>query len=193
MSRKPSFPSQRCPGVDRRRGRTAVAAAVIVLAAAACEPVTPPLGGGDSAPAAADAEAPAGPAEQTPAAEPASAETATPPPRDLPALAMSPDVRGGDIVPGPERAPGPRTLVGLEHHQVKALLGEPSFKRRDDPAQIWQYRDSTCILDVFLYRPDVGGAYRVVHVEVRGRSVIRVSHEDCFLSLLETRSRDDAG
>ncbi len=189
MSRKPSFPSQRCPGVDRRRGRTAVAAAVIVLAAAACEPVTPPLGGGDSAPAAANADA----AEQTPAAEPASAETATPPPRDLPALVMSPDVRGGDIVPGPERAPGPRTLVGLEHHQVKALLGEPSFKRRDDPAQIWQYRDSTCILDVYLYRPDGGGAYRVVHVEVRGRSVIRVSHEDCFLSLLETRSRDDAG
>ncbi len=181
MSRKPFFPSHRFP----RRPVAAVAAAVIVLGAAACEPVQPPKGIDYSA-----AEADEGvPAEQKREAEAPTPET--PAPKSLPDLAMSPDVRGRDIVPGPDRVPAPRTLLGLEHHQVAALLGEPSFKRRDDPAQIWQYRDSTCILDVFLYRPEGGGAYRVTHVEVRGHGVIKVSHEDCFLRLL--KPRNDAG
>ncbi len=183
MSRKPFFPSQRFP----RRPVAAVAAAVIALAAAACEPVQPPKGIGYSA-----TEADEGvPAEQKRDAEAPTPETPAPGPKSLPDLAMSPDVRGRDIVPAPDRVPAPRTLLGLEHHQVMALLGEPSFTRRDDPAQIWQYRDSICILDVFLYRPEGGGAYRVTHVEVRGHGVIKVSDEDCFLRLL--KPRDDAG
>ncbi|MCH6589988.1 MAG: hypothetical protein IH806_05720 [Proteobacteria bacterium] len=186
MSRKPFFPSQRFP----RRPVAAVAAAVIVLAAA-CEPVQPPKVIDDSATEAADAEVPAAPTEQKREAEAPTPETPAPAPKSLPDLAMSPDVRGRDIVPGPDRVPAPRTLLGLENHQVMALLGEPSFTRRDDPAQIWQYRDSTCILDVFLYRPVGGGAYRVTHVEVRGHGVIKVSDEDCFLRLL--KPRNDAG
>ncbi len=187
MSRKPFFPSQRFP----RRPVAAVAAAVIVLGAAACEPVHPPKDTGYSATEAADAEVPAAPAEQKREADAPTPETPGPAPKSLPDLAMSSDVRGRDIVPGPDRAPAPRTLLGLENHQVLALLGEPSFTRRDDPAQIWQYRDSTCVLDVFLYRPEGGGAYRVTHVEVRGHGVIKVSGEDCFLRLL--KPRDDAG
>ncbi len=186
MSRKPFFPSRRFP----RRPVAAVAAAVVVLAAA-CEPVQSPKVTRYSATEAADADVPAAPAEQKRGAEAPTPEAPAPAPKSLPDLAMSPDVRGRDIVPGPDRVPAPRTLLGLEHHQVMALLGEPSFKRRDDPAQIWQYRDSTCILDVFLYRPDGGGAYRVTNVEVRGHGVIKVSDEDCFLRLL--KPRDDAG
>ncbi len=193
MSRKPSFPSQRRPRPRRPSALAPIAAAVIALAAA-CEPVTPPLGGGDFATQAAAAEVPAAPAEQARAVETATPETPTPPLTDLPPLAMSTEARGFPIVlVDPDRVPGPRTLIGLAHDQVTPLLGEPSFKRRDDPAQIWRYRDSTCILDVFLYRPDEGGAYRVTHVEVRGRTVNTVSGKDCFLSLLKTRPRDDAG
>ncbi len=130
MSRKPLFPSQRFP----RRPVAAVAAAVIVLAAAACEPVQPPKVIDYSATAADDGV----PVEQAREAETPTPENPAPAPKNLPDLAMSPDVRGPDIVPGPDRVPAPRTLLGLEHHQVMALLGEPSFKRRDDPAQIWQ-------------------------------------------------------
>ncbi len=183
MSRKPIFPSRRFP----RRPVAAVAAAVIVLGAAACEPVQPPKVIDYSA-----TEADEGvPAEHSREAEAPTPETPAPPPKTLPDLAMSQDVRGRDIVPGPDRVPAPRTLLGLEHHQVMALLGEPSFTRRDDPAQIWQYRDSTCILDVVLYRPEGGGPYRVTHAEVRGYGVIKMSQEDCFLRLL--KPRDDAG
>ncbi len=184
MRRKPLFPSRRFP----RRPVAAVAAAVIVLAAA-CEPVQPPKVIDYSA-TAADKGVPVEQAREAGAPTPETAAPA-PAPKSLPDLAMSPDVRGRDIVPGPDRVPAPRTLLGLEHHQVMTLLGAPSFKRRDDPAQIWQYRDSTCILDVFLYRPEGGGAYRVTHVEVRGHGVIKVSHQDCFLRLL--KPRDDAG
>ncbi len=130
MSRKPCFPSRRFP----RRPVAAVAAAVIVLAAAACEPVQPPKVIDYSATEGDEGVA----AEQKREAEAPTPETPPPSPKSLPDLAMSPDVRGRDIVPGPDRVPAPRTLLGLEHHQVMALLGEPSFKRRDDPAQIWQ-------------------------------------------------------
>ncbi len=186
MSRKLFFPSRRFP----RRPVAAVAAAVIALGAAACEPVQPPKVTDYSA-----TEADEGvPAEQARAAETATQESPTTPLTDVPPLAMSAEARGSPIVlADPDRVPGPRTLIGLAHDQVTALLGEPSFKRRDAPAQIWQYSDSTCILDVFLYRPDEGGAYRVTHVEVRGPTVNTVSGKDCFLSLLKTRPRQDAG
>jgi len=183
VSRRLFFPSRRFP----RRPAAAVAAAVIALGAAACEPVQPPKVIGYSATEADEAVA----AEQAREAEAPTPETPAPAAKSLPDLAMSPDVRGRDIVPGPGRVPAPSTLLGLEHHQVTALLGKPSFTRRDDPAQIWQYRDDTCILDIFLYRPEGGGAYRVTHVEVRGYGVIKVSQEDCFLNLL--KPRDDAG
>ncbi|MFB3136174.1 MAG: hypothetical protein ACE1Y3_10630, partial [Rhodospirillales bacterium] len=90
MSRKPFFPSQRFP----RRPVAAVAAAVIVLGAAACEPIQPPKGIDYSATAADEGVA----AQQ--AREAAAAETPAPAPKSLPDLAMSPDVRGRDIVPG---------------------------------------------------------------------------------------------
>ena len=66
-------------------------------------------------------------------------------------------------------------------------MGPPAFRRRDDPALVWQYRSGTCILDVFLYRQ--GAAYSVAHFEVRGLSVVEVDRNACFLDLLRERAK----
>ena len=83
--------------------------------------------------------------------------------------------------------PDPGRLIGMGRDQVAGLLGPPSFRRRDDPALVWQYRSAACILDVFLYRK--GAAYSVAHFEVRGVSVVEVDQNACFLGLLRDRAK----
>jgi hypothetical protein len=60
----------------------------------------------------------------------------------------------------------PAELIGLTEAQLTKVLGSPAFKRVDDPAALWQYRGTRCILDLFLYAD--GPAYRVTHLELRG-------------------------
>jgi len=73
----------------------------------------------------------------------------------------------------------PSRLKGLNIGQVQAVLGPPGFKRRDAPAEIWQYRGTRCTLDLFIYEAD--GAQRVEHVSVRGSGP--VAEKDCFAEL----------
>jgi len=74
----------------------------------------------------------------------------------------------------------PSLLKGLSGRQVQALLGAPAFKRRDAPAEIWQYRARQCTLDLFVY--EEGGGQRVEHYSVR--SPARLADKDCFTELL---------
>ena len=47
------------------------------------------------------------------------------------------------------------------------ILGAPDFVRRDGSAQIWQYRATNCVLDLFLYKN--GNETHVKHAEIRPR------------------------
>lgn len=83
------------------------------------------------------------------------------------------------VPPGPMDEPA--RLKGLEGRQVKSVLGAPSFRRREAPAEIWQYRARTCTLDLFLY-DEAGGIQTVAHWAVRSTS--GVNDRDCFHDLL---------
>lgn len=63
----------------------------------------------------------------------------------------------------------PRQLIGLDGSQVSVLLGRPTLKRRDPPAEIWQYAGRDCVLMLFLYDQPRAGKTQVDHVEVRAR------------------------
>ena len=89
--------------------------------------------------------------------------------------------------------PPPSLLDGLEAVRVLDLLGQPPFKRRDDPALIWQYRTSQCALDLFLYREKAGGVYRVRHFETRNRGKAAISAKDCFAALITAKEKGEAG
>lgn len=86
-----------------------------------------------------------------------------------------------DGMPTP-RDPAPERLVGLTGVDIHKMLGIPDFKRRDLPAQIWQYRRDGCMLDVFLYQEN--DAYVVRHVEARGHTIAEISETDCLLEAL---------
>ena len=95
-------------------------------------------------------------------------------------------------LPEPDRLPGPEDLTGLDGLQIQALLGLPDFRRRDPPAELWQYAGPGCILDAFLYAED-GGALRVKHVEARSHSVTRVPLADCYRGILAERRKPQGG
>jgi hypothetical protein len=72
-------------------------------------------------------------------------------------------------------------LIGLERTELQARLGAPALRRRDAPAEIWQYRSSLCVLDLFLYRD--GPAVRVTNAEIRPRDGRELPAATCLSSL----------
>jgi hypothetical protein len=81
----------------------------------------------------------------------------------------------------------PDDLSGIARTELTELLGAADFDRRDGPAEILQYRNGTCILDVFLYRESTDESFRVAHVEARDLEMQKVPGIDCLRSLSKTR------
>ncbi len=59
-------------------------------------------------------------------------------------------------------------LNGLAPAQVAALIGDPDLRRVDPPAEIWQYRNANCVLELYFY--DSGANSRMVYAETRSRT-----------------------
>jgi hypothetical protein len=74
-----------------------------------------------------------------------------------------------------------RELIGLGPTELQARLGDPALRRRDAPAEIWQYRSALCVLDLFLYRE--GPATRVTNAELRPRDGREIPAATCLSSL----------
>ena len=97
---------------------------------------------------------------------------------------------GNDQTAIPEQATTPeidyanfkKKLLGLDADEVVRRLGAPVFRRYEPPAEIWQYRTSACVVDVFLYESK--GNFGVEYVETRGRVRQEVDENTCFNSVL---------
>ncbi len=81
--------------------------------------------------------------------------------------------------------------MGLSHAELSEFFGKPQFRRRDTPAEIWQYRGTACILDLFLY--DAGEGLRVHHFEIRHPNATPVSRQRCLATLIKARGSDLSG
>ena len=134
--------------------------------------------------------------EQAPPPEPAAAERTAPAPAQNPARNPEPaaphaaldidvprDVSRSAPPPGPpvSLAGLEARIKGMEKNAIARLLGEPGFIRRDDPAEIWQYRGERCILDVFMYKD--GNSFIAAHVTLRSRTVERPADEECYANI----------
>lgn len=111
-------------------------------------------------------------------APPARGKTASLPPRPLPTAA--------EIA----AAPNPLALKGEAATAVKAALGTATLLRREPPAQVWQYRGRTCVLDLVLYPDEKEGApLTVAHVELRPiESATKVSPKACAADVRQART-----
>ena len=162
-----------------------------VLMLAACAGVANPF-----AAAVTEQPPPPGPAAATERTGPAPAENrAQNPEQAAPHAALDMDVPrevSRDVSRHMSRAalpPGPPVsltdlearIKGMEKSAIARLLGEPGFIRRDDPAEIWQYRGERCILDVFMYKD--GNSFTAAHVTLRSRTVERPADEECYANI----------
>ena len=87
----------------------------------------------------------------------------------------------------PKREPSFPKLSALKNltgNQVYVLLGTPDFKRVDNPAEVWQYRNHSCTLDLFLYKNLDTLVRSIVHFEIRLRSNPVLTKSKCFEILI---------
>lgn len=65
---------------------------------------------------------------------------------------------------------------------ILKILGSPDFIRQDGKTQIWQYRSSGCILDMFIHGPQKN--LKIIHLETRGRIVGTFPSDSCVTNLI---------
>lgn len=92
------------------------------------------------------------------------------------------------LAPGTDSRDDPARLRGLAAAEVTAKLGDPSFRRHETPAEVWQYFGPGCVLDLFLY--DENGTERVAHVELRSRTLTASAQAACLTQLLAGKRGD---
>ncbi len=81
----------------------------------------------------------------------------------------------------------PADLTGLDGPSVERLFGKPGLVRRDYPAEVWQYRNATCVLDVYLY-PDKDHL-TVTHAEARAPKIAGDPLRPCIAKLAELKQK----
>lgn len=89
----------------------------------------------------------------------------------------------------------PERLLGMDRGALTDLLGNPTFVRKEAPAQLWRYRNDTCLLDLFLYNDDdpYRRRFTVKHYEVRGERGAKAEAEACLKDLLLARMTKPVG
>jgi len=80
---------------------------------------------------------------------------------------------------------------GFTPDHVLPILGAPDFVRRDGNAQIWQYRATNCVLDLFLYKS--GNETTVKHAELRPRVPGAEPLDACYSRLRQERKTVPSG
>ena len=83
-----------------------------------------------------------------------------------------------------EPVPELSSLMGLAVPEIIALLGNPQFQRMDAPAELWQYRQNGCVLDLFLYPSSTG--LSVDHLETRHLKTASGDAQECFAAMVRT-------
>jgi hypothetical protein len=96
-----------------------------------------------------------------------------------------------ELPPEPEIDDDPERLLGLEPDALSDLLGRPELIRREDPAQVWQYRGADCVFDVVLYQE--AGGRTVTYVEARDGNGDRTEPRPCLKQLLRARLAAESG
>ncbi len=111
-----------------------------------------------------------------PATAPTSSE------RQAPGPAASEEASRRETRPPAPRPPG--ELLRMVAEEAERRLGPADFRRHDPPAQLWQYRGDSCVLDLFLYPRADDGRLAVDHFETRPRGGDAVDPAACYGALL---------
>lgn len=74
-------------------------------------------------------------------------------------------------------------LLGKTGIWVHAKIGNPQFARSDMQANLWQYKNAQCVLNVFLYTDGDTGPARVLHFDARDPKGRNTDRNACLSAL----------
>jgi len=100
------------------------------------------------------------------------------------AIAAEPAAAAPIVLSATRAAPAP-VIVGLNRRAIRKLLGEPRLIRRDDPAEVWQYRTAACVLDLVLYKEK--NEPRVAYAEARTPAADPTPTDSCVAEVAAQR------
>ena len=80
------------------------------------------------------------------------------------------------------------SLKGKTKDHILLFLGKPDFMRIDEPAQLWQYRHSSCCIDLFFY-PRATGVLQVDFLQTRTIGSRPIANQACFINIIKTKAR----
>src|SRR5215468_12349080 len=112
--------------------------------------------------------------------------------RSRPLAIVGPAIAIIGLLPGCQATPPPpdpvhsASILGLDSGAVRKLLGEPGLIRREEPAEVWQYRTTSCVLDVVMY--DQASGPRVAYTEARTPTAEPTQAGPCLSDVLTKRS-----
>lgn len=137
-----------------------------------------------AAPAVRETPVPVAPARAQPAPEPEPATApavpepaeAAAPPREEQVAALPRPVLDAKAIAA---APDPAGLVGKAPTVVQAAFGDATLRRREPPAEVWQYRTGACVLDLVFYPEGAAGALQVAHVALRPVDAPAIDGKTC--------------
>ena len=89
----------------------------------------------------------------------------------------------------------PTVVVGKTDAEIQKAFGDPNMKRKDSPAEVWQYLTSACALHLYFYPGNAGEGLTVRYIAINGRSIASFSDLDrkqCFNDHLKAVGAEDA-
>ncbi|MEE8258724.1 MAG: hypothetical protein V3R20_03445 [Sphingomonadales bacterium] len=79
---------------------------------------------------------------------------------------------------------GPDALLGLEPREIQALLGPVSLKRWEGEGQVMQFTNRQCVMDIYFYESEPGGAFQATYLSARTKMGADFDPASCLASLL---------
>lgn len=78
----------------------------------------------------------------------------------------------------------PDALLGLEPREIQALLGPVSLKRWEGEGQVMQFTNGQCVMDIYFYESEPGGAFQATYLSARTKAGADIDTVSCLASLL---------
>lgn len=75
-------------------------------------------------------------------------------------------------------------IIGLEPVEVQNLLGPVSLKRWEGDAQVMQFTNEHCVIDIYFYETAPGEAFEATYLNARSSTGSEVGSDICLASLL---------
>ena len=89
----------------------------------------------------------------------------------------------------------PIVVVGKTDAEIQNVFGDPNLRRKESPAEVWQYLAANCALHLFFYPGEAADTLVVRHIAINGRSVETFSDLDrkkCFNDHLNAVGAEEA-